>query len=189
MTVRDAFHRDEKFNTRSHTEVWPEASPSFSRKREPSGFRERHWVPALAGTTNQGAMEYDLAQSSAMRPQLAFQFSPASTRIALINSVDSRNPRACNVSTTGRTADNKLCAGHGAECRRFRLLQILNSSRPPLRANHRLREGMGYASLTPREVCFLRLDPARIPPPRVTSSESVELPGHPERGGGYALRQ
>ena len=44
-----------------------------------------------------------------MRTLLAFQVSPASARIALIKSVDSRNPRACNVSTTGRTADNKPC--------------------------------------------------------------------------------
>ena len=44
-----------------------------------------------------------------MRTLLAFQLSPASARIALIKSVDSRNPRACNVSTTGRTAGNKPC--------------------------------------------------------------------------------
>ena len=44
-----------------------------------------------------------------MRALLAFQLSAASARIALIKSVDSRNPRACNVSNTGRTADNKPC--------------------------------------------------------------------------------
>ena len=40
---------------------------------------------------------------------LSFQASPASARIALINSVDSRKPRTCNVSKTGRTAGSKPC--------------------------------------------------------------------------------